>query len=243
MPRFLSLVILLSVTLNIPCIAYELEVPTSAPSIKTRGDAQINVKPDVFKVIVGVDTSDSDLNTAYQTNDRIGTAVLEVAKKHKVKPEDVNTSQITVHPDDDSSGSFHKANRGGKQIERFRVIRTMSFRFRDSALLEPILKDSVAAGANKIDEVSFETSELRKHKDAARILALKAAREKAELLANEAGAKLGKVLRIDETQYSDYNSGMNAIPPNERAAETGDGIAIGLLPVQASIVATFELMQ
>jgi|AGTN01.3.fsa_nt_gi Uncharacterized conserved protein len=246
MPRFLSLVILLSVSLSLPCSAYEVEIPTSAPSIKTRGDAQINVNPDLFYVVVGVETLEKDLNKAYALNDQAGTAVLAVAKKHKVKPEDVSTSQITVHPDYEGGGGSYRNSHTAKQIDHFHVSRTMSFRFRDSAMLEPILKDSVAAGANQIERVSFETSELRKHKDAARILALKAAREKAELLAKESGVNVGKVLRIDETQYSyDYpNTNNNVqIGVNQQAIESGGGIAIGLIPVKASIVATFELTQ
>ena len=51
----------------------------------------------------------------------------------------------------------------------------------------------------------FYTSELRKYRDQARDLAMKAASEKAQALANAAGAQTGCVLNINENSWSYFN--------------------------------------
>ena len=116
------------------------------------------------------------------------------------------------------------------------------------------MRAGLDAGANAIDSVDLETSELRKYRDEARTKALKIAREKAELLANTLSCKLGKPLMISEG-YSDtaYATRSNytglaaqsaafvhgAEMPAGSEAETG--IALGRLRIGSNMTATFEL--
>ena len=52
----------------------------------------------------------------------------------------------------------------------------------DVSRFEDLLSDTLLAGANHVHNVEFRTTELRQHRDAARALAIQAAREKAEAL-------------------------------------------------------------
>ena len=61
---------------------------------------------------------------------------------------------------------------------------------------EDLLSDALEAGVTHVQGIEFRTTELRKHRDRARSLALKAAQEKAELLADGAGRKIGKAISI-----------------------------------------------
>jgi uncharacterized protein YggE len=62
------------------------------------------------------------------------------------------------------------------------------------------------AGANQVVDVEFYTSELRKYRDQAREMAMKAASEKANALAQAAGASTDCVLNINENSWSYFNS-------------------------------------
>jgi uncharacterized protein YggE len=114
------------------------------------------------------------------------------------------------------------------------------------------------AGVNYIHGVDFQTTELRKYRDQARELALKAAQEKAEMMAATLGQKIGKPLQINEvtigapwwyssswwgygrqtgmTQNVTQNAGDNQ-------GETSDTIALGKISIRANVTVTFELQE
>ena len=54
----------------------------------------------------------------------------------------------------------------------------------------------MSAGANRIDGIEYQSSELRKYKDQARDEATKAAKEKAVALAQALGNQVGKTYSI-----------------------------------------------
>ena len=65
-----------------------------------------------------------------------------------------------------------------------------------------MLSRVLLAGANHIYDIDFSTSELRKHRDAARALAMKAAQEKATDLAAAAGLKVvGTPFNVNAYSY------------------------------------------
>ena len=67
---------------------------------------------------------------------------------------------------------------------------------------EELLRRVLLAGANHIYDIDFSTSELRKHRDAARALAMKAAQEKANDLAAAAGLKVvGTPISVSSSSY------------------------------------------
>jgi uncharacterized protein YggE len=57
------------------------------------------------------------------------------------------------------------------------------------------------AGANYVHGIDFRTTELRRHRDHARSLALQAAEEKAEAMATDMGQRIGRPLSIREDHY------------------------------------------
>src|SRR5215470_11364859 len=102
----------------------------------------------------------------------------------------------------------------------------------------------VAAGANRIDGIEYESSELRKYKDQARDAAAKAAREKAEGLVVALGNQMGNTYSIEEVQQTDDYYPLTAGLPNvaapTRTKLTGPSTAPGELTVKASVTVRFE---
>jgi uncharacterized protein YggE len=111
------------------------------------------------------------------------------------------------------------------------------------------------AGATHVHGVQFRTTELRTHKDQARSLAIKAAREKAVALAGELGQGVGQPQQIHEDQsgwWSPYSSwwgpgwgGMMTQNVIQNAATEGyvgdSGLAPGQIAVQARVTVSFAL--
>src|SRR4029453_1660532 len=104
---------------------------------------------------------------------------------------------------------------------------------RDTGRFEELLSQVLLAGANHIYNVEFSTSELRKHRDAARARAITAAQEKANELAAAAGLKVvGTPLAVSAYNYGGgasygrgrsggYGQAQNVI---QNTTSGGDGI-------------------
>src|SRR5207248_8016628 len=123
--------------------------------------------------------------------------------------------------------------------------------------MEEVLAAAVDAGATHIHHVEFETTELRKYRDEARALAVKAAAEKARDMAAAAGLKIAG----PPTGISSWNSGarswygsgwgfgggsgamaQNVVAyggPGGGASEGTD--ALGRISVTASVSMTYQL--
>lgn len=133
----------------------------------------------------------------------------------------------------------------------------MSVTLKDPAKADPCLDTVLKHGATHVYGVSFDTTQLRKFRDEARKLACKAAREKADLLAGELGAKVKRVLTINEGGFNSWcgkNWGygqqsyaqQNVYRQSEFAPQERDGgeageLTAGEVAVQASVSVVFEL--
>jgi len=215
-------------------------------TVSTEGQATVYVNPDRFTVVAGVETYDKNLASAYARNGKVVEAVLGLAKKYKLPAGTVQTDYISVHPEYDRSNSFHK---GDKVIEAFHVSKRISMKLDDPKAIGPLIEDLISLGVNSISKVSFERSNLREHADKARQMALKAAQEKASLLANELGMKVGKAVWVSEDStssggYSFFPNLSNNVSFQQPGdMEASDGIALGQIPVKARVNATFELAE
>jgi uncharacterized protein len=100
--------------------------------------------------------------------------------------------------------------------------------------------------------VNFSTSELRKYRDQARAMAVKAAIEKAHDVAKAGEFRIAeKPLTVNASNssvywpvYGRYNSGymaQNAVQNVGGGADTGDSVALGKISVSASVTMVFEI--
>jgi hypothetical protein len=119
---------------------------------------------------------------------------------------------------------------------------------------EAVLSGLLTNGVNVVHGIEFRTSELRKHRDTARAMAVRAAREKADALAAELGVKRGKVYSLNANDWGGwwspsgsywggrYGGGMaqNVVQNLGGPSEAEDGtLAIGQISVSASVNVSF----
>jgi uncharacterized protein YggE len=220
--------------------------PQQPPLITVSGSAEIKVAPDIVSLRVGVETRNRNLQDAKRENDERVAKVLAFLKASEVKPKDVQTDYISIEPNYDNDISREKPviYVARKSIE-IKLTKVEAF--------EGIITGLLTNGINFVHGIDFRTSELRKHRDAARASAIRAAREKADALAAELGVKRGKAYNINATDWGNwgYNSsywgrsygGMmsqNSVQNAGGAAEpTGDTLSIGQISVSATVNVSF----
>ena len=213
-------------------------------TINVTGDAEVKVVPDEVSINFAVETNNIDLDAARAENDKKVSAVIAMVKKLGVEDKFIQTDYLSVEPRYDySNGSPNERDR---RFLGYYMTKNISVTLRDVSKFEKLVADALRLGTNYIRGISFQTTELRKHRDQARLMAIRAAKEKAIALAGELGQKVGKPITINENNsnipvYKANRMMQNAVMSDENAGSSGEVIALGQIEVKASVSVVFEL--
>ncbi|MFH1228474.1 MAG: SIMPL domain-containing protein [Planctomycetota bacterium] len=206
--------------------------------ITVTGQSEVNVVPNEVVITLGVETADKKLSAAKTQNDVSVKKILALATQYQIDPKDVQTSQISIQP------RYESGSWSGRSFVGYEVGKTIVFILKDISKFEEFLSSVLEAGANNVQGIQFRTSELRKYKDQARAMAVKAAREKAVAVSTELGQKIGKpyTIKEEEISYYDNNNFTNNSRDFGQSAEMSEGtIALGQISVKAKFTVSFEL--
>ena len=215
------------------------------PQISVSGTAEVKVAPDEIYLRLGVETRDATLEVAKKQNDERVSRALAFLKSKGVADKDVQTDFISIDPTYDDHTS--------RRVEIYVVRKTIEVRLTDIKGFEATLAGLLNSGVNNVHGMELRTSELRKHRDTARALAIRAAREKADALAAELGVKRGKVYAVNANEWGGWwsstggwnarYSGMvqqNAMQNAGTPAEMAEGtLSVGQISVSASVQVSF----
>ncbi len=218
--------------------------------ITVSGDAEVKVIPDEVVITLGVETWNKDLSIAKSENDRRVSRIIEIVKSQGVEEKHIQTDYISIEPRYDEQWEH-------RNFVGYFVRKTIAITLGDISKFEKLLSGSLEAGANYVHGIEFRTTELRKHRDKARSLAINAAREKANDLAKELGQEVGQPHSIQEGYsgwwyYDGWGSGwgyggrtrmtQNVIQQGAGGPSgTQSGIAPGQISVNAKVMVSFEL--
>src|SRR6185295_7500095 len=120
---------------------------------------------------LGVETWAEDLKEAKQQNDEQVKEILAIAQAQGVESQYIQTDHISIEPRYEDN--YLKNNRLG-----YFVRKTIVITLKDISKFDDLLSSEVEAGVNYVQGIQFQTTELRKYRDQARALAVKAAKEK-----------------------------------------------------------------
>lgn len=169
------------------------------------GEGRVVAAPDVARAVFGVERIEPSLGQALASASARMNQVIDRLVQLGIARDDIQTIRFSVEPLYDGRGE-------SIVLRGFRVSNAVAATIRAVGSVGTIIDEAVAAGATRVEGVSFQTSRLGELKDQARVLAMANARAKAEQLAGLAGVPLGRVLSIEE---SDASGG-----PIERVAVT-----------------------
>ena len=225
------------------------EQSTNPRLVSVTGEAEVRVVPDEVVLTLGIGTHDNQLALAKSQNDDIVKKVLALSAEFGIAPEHVQTDYISVAPRY-PSGCYETCDPIG-----FAVHKSVVITLRDLTRFEDLLTSVLGAGVNYVQGIEFRTTELRKYRDQARALAIRAAQEKATALAGELGQKAGKPQTIQEQQsswWSGYGAWWgsrwgSAMTQNTVQEYVGaslgvdSSVAPGQISIRANVAVSFEL--
>ena len=226
----------------------------SSRSIQVSGVAVVNVMPDRALIKLGVQSNGRSAKEAQSRNSATIRQVVNALKSLGIEEKDIATDWYIIEPLYEDYDSL--------RIKGYRIYNIIEITMRDVGKANNAIVAAFQAGANQVVDVQFYTSELRKYRDQARELAMKAATEKADALSSAAGADVDCVLNISENTYSQfyyggwwwygYNSSnqnlwtqnvvQNAAPTGGESPAQEDGpLSAGQISIRAEVNASFGL--
>jgi len=183
--------------------------------ISVVGQGKVSYQPDIAVVLLGVQidkaaNAESALNLLNQRTDKIIEAVKEIG----VNEEDINTQGFSVYAHYDYIENI-------SAVTGYDASQQLAIKVRDintkKELVSQTINIATKAGANKVDGITFEVSDLENLKQQARLEAIGNAKSKAGVLAAAADVKLKRVVGwwdnviqapgVNQTYYYDGKGG------------------------------------
>jgi uncharacterized protein len=233
--RTTTLLLLLLMLTTASAAAEEKPEP---PHVTVAGEAEMNVAPDEVRFDVTLQSFGKELKAAKTQTDERLRGLIALARKHAVAESDIQTDYVKVEP-------RFKGNDDTRTFLGYWVRKDLVFTLRDVTRAEGLLSEVLDYGVWRINSISFTTSQMRKYRDQARALAMKAAQEKAAALAGAVGQKIGKALTIEEdvpARGGPPNLSANSVSFDRGESTDSEGtLALGLIKVSARVTVKFGL--
>jgi uncharacterized protein len=197
-------------------------------SVTVSGTGSVDAVPNRAGLVVGVSSDAATARTAMAANAEKAARVIAALRTAGVAKRDLQTADVSVSP---------RWNDRGEQ-DGFTAHSSVQVKVREVGRAGPLLDAAVAAGATETSGPSFERGDRAELYRGALKAAFSDACAKAATLAGEAGASLGRVLRIEESTAVGPPVPVLATAALERSPTP---VEPGAQDVQATVRVTFSL--
>jgi uncharacterized protein YggE len=160
--------------------------------IVTTGMGRVDVPPTQAVVTVGVQVQRPTAAEASQEAGRVTEQILARLAQAGIRRQDIRTSGVALHP------VFTAPREGTPRISAYQAVNTLTVTINELRLVGPVLDESVRAGANTISGPSFGLRDPSEARREALTLAVREARETADVIARAAGLQIKGIERIVE---------------------------------------------
>jgi uncharacterized protein YggE len=229
------------------CFSTNAQNISQMPAVDVTGTSEIKVVPDEVTFALRISKSDKSLQTAKAQNDANISKIIELVKGFGIPAQNIKTDFISVRE------KYDRIRQKGDDeytevFAGYTVSKTVMVKLQDISKFENLFSEIIKIGVTAVNSVSFQSSQLRKHKDQARAMAMKAAKEKATALAAEIGQTIGKAVSIEEeneerSSYANSSSNSNSISysTESESADNDATFSAGTITVKALVKVSFLL--
>jgi len=164
------------------------------PSITVTGTGRVTAAPDRVSVRVGasIDATSAD-DAQQQVNVVLDETIRRLREELEIPSERIQTVSLSV------SAVYDRPQHNQQpKVVGYRATNIIRVELDDVALTGRVIDVAISSGANRLDGVSFELRDDRRHRVAALRMAAQDARSKAEVIAQSMGVRLGNVIEASE---------------------------------------------
>ncbi|MDO8669211.1 MAG: SIMPL domain-containing protein [Candidatus Buchananbacteria bacterium] len=160
--------------------------------ITVDGTGKVTAKSDIAIINAGVLTEKVTVAAAQKENtEKMNAIVKSLKDDFKIDGNDIKTSQYNIYPRYDWTN-------GSQRIIGYSVSQSVEIRVRDFDKIGNILAKAAELGTNTLNGPTFTIDDPEVYKAQAREKAIAQAKEKAKVLADQVGIKLGNIINFSE---------------------------------------------
>lgn len=214
-------------------------------TVTASGTARVSRAPDFVDVVVGVVAHETTASAAQATADKVMSAAVSAIKALNLAKAELQTGTVELSP------RYERRDHDGEPTKIIGYVASMTLRVRtaDLAAVARITDTALAAGCNRVDSVQFGVQEALAAREEAIRLATRAARRKAEVLAESLDMRLGRLITANTTsnQWGGWY-GANRMSQMANTVEGGgggegqDAVVPGKVEVWADTNVTFAIV-
>lgn len=217
-----------------PPVTAAVQAPTT---VTVTGTGSATAAPDMAVLTAGVEVTGPTADQALAAQGAAAKALLAAARKAGVAERDIRTESLALTPvygDDGGKGD------DDEKVTGHRASQTFSLTIRDidrtGAVIQAVV--DAAGDAARIQAVAFDVEDPSALRAKARTAAFKDARAKATQYAKLTGRRLGRLVRLDE---SDGGRARPVQMPVGAFAKDSVPVAPGRIQDEVSVTAVYEL--
>jgi uncharacterized protein YggE len=241
--RFALALVLAVTPVLAPAFAQDAPPPPPGPRpaiFVLSGEGKASATPDLAVLSSGVLAEGKTAREALDANTAAMTKLTASFKTAGIEDRDIATSGFTVQP----RYVYSQRNDGTQEPPRitgYEVRNTVTVKVRDLTKLGGVLDTAVTEGSNQIDGLSFDIAKKDELLNEARKKALADARAKADLYAEAAGVKLGRLRELSEQTGSGYPPPRPMTMRMEAKAAADVPVEAGEQEISVNVTATWEI--
>jgi uncharacterized protein len=203
---------------------------------------EARVKPDLAEVTGGIESRAATAREALDQQSRKMTAITAAIAAAGVKPDDIETAQITLNP-------VQAWTKSGPKVTGYVATNIVTIKLRNLDKVGVALDAIVSDGGNRIDGVVFKQDSLDAAEAAARADAIAKAKARIDAYAKASGLKVHKIISIIEDGAAIDQPGQGLVLTEAAAAPVAPPVvqramapsAPGVVEAYVRLQVTYEL--
>ena len=209
----------LMATMGQPVVAQSGDSTPKEPLIHATGTGRVQHVPDYVDVSVGVEVIEASASAAQAGAETVMKATVAAIRGMKLADEELQTGSVQLSPRYERN---HRDEAPAKVIGYTGAI-TLNIRTSDLESPARIIDAALKSGCNRVQSVDFGIKELLAAREEAIKLATKAAKRKAEVMAEALDMKLTRVANASTQSINNFWSGSNRLGNMAQVASDGGG--------------------
>lgn len=205
------------------------------------GSGTVYAKADIANIQIGVKTgakktaSEATVDSTNKMND-----IVTVIKSLGIEEKDMQTSDYNLSP------VYNYTNDKGQVLVGYEVTQNLTLKIRDLSKIGDVIAKTTEKGANQVGNISFTIDDEYALRSQARELAIGKAKEKAVMIAQQSGMKLGEVKSVYENSDPIVTPIMYSNAKVDSQSSMGGGIASptiqsGQNEIKVEVTLTYEV--
>ena len=180
---------------------FKVNEASAANTITVDGSSEVFAAPDIATISFSASATNKDMKAAQNEVEANSSTAINAVKNLAIDAKDIQTTYYNAYPQYDyKCGQFGCGGSNGTLIG-YQVTQTTTVKIRDLAKVSQVLG---AVGSAKVSDIQGPNFDIE-NKDAlqsqAREEAIKEAKEKAKVLADQLGVRLGRIVSFNEGGY------------------------------------------